>query len=64
MIMISFDYVGTGLANPNKNINDFLSKTLKEITMKYEWNYPKLRLLRKSHTKSRVITQRRKPKKR
>ena len=64
MIMISFNYVGAGLANPNKNINDFLPKTLRKITMKYEWNYPKLRLLKKSHTKSRAIAQKRKPKKR
>ena len=62
--MISFNYVGAGIANPNKNINDFLSKTLRKITMKYEWNYLKLRLLKKSHTKSRTIAQKRKPKKR
>lgn len=62
--MISFDYVGTGLANPNKNINDFLSKTLRKIHMKYKWNYPKLRLSTKSQVKSGAITQKRKPKKR
>ena len=62
--MISFDYVGTGLANSNKNINDFLSKTLRKITMKYEWNYPKLRLSTKSQVKSGAIAQKRKPKKR
>lgn len=62
--MISFGYVGAGLANPNKSINDFLSKTLRKMTMKYEWNYPKLRLLKKSHTKLRAIAQRKKLKKR
>lgn len=62
--MISFGYARAGLANPNKSINDFLSKTLRKMTMKYEWNYPKLRLLKKSHAKLRAITQRKKLKKR
>lgn len=57
-------YVKADLVSPNIIIEDFLSKALRKITMKYEWNYPKLRLLKKSHTKSRAITQRRKPKKR